>query len=158
VGEHGGNTNVADGFRAATELAIRDQLDEQDERLVGGAVWAYFPTDNTFSLVDRDGNEKGALVDLFAQPYPQATAGIPQALSWDPVSRELTYTFTEDPDPTRRIADPTAIFVPFARHYPTGVVVETTPGDRAIIDARRNRILVRRDRNLAAHTITLRPG
>ncbi len=156
VGEYGGNTNVADGFRAATELAIRDQLDEQDERLVGGAVWAYFPTDNTFSLVDRDGNEKGALVDLLAQPYPQSTAGIPQALSFDPVSREFTYTFSEDP--TRRIADPTVIFVPFARHYPTGVVVETTPGDRAIIDVERSRILVRRDRNLAVHTITLRPG
>jgi endoglycosylceramidase len=155
VGEYGGNTNLADGFRAATELAIRDHLDEQDERLVGGAVWAYFPTDNTFSVVDAAGNEKGALVDLLAQPYPQATAGTPQALAFDPVSREFTYTFAEDP--TRRIADPTVVFVPFARHYPTGAVVGTTPGDRAFIDEKHSRILVRRDRSLALHTITVRP-
>jgi len=155
VGEHGGNTNEAGGFRAATELAIRDHLDEQDERLVGGAAWAYFPTDNTFSLVDAAGNEKGALVDLFAIPYPQSTAGTPRALRFDPVTRDFTYTFAEDP--ARRIPDPTVIFVPFARHYPTGVVVETTPGDRVTIDERRSRILLRRDRSLPEHTIAVRP-
>jgi hypothetical protein len=155
VGEYGGNTNAAGGFLAATELAIRDQLDEQDERLLGGAAWAYFPTDNTFSLVDRDGNEKGALVDLFAQPYPQSTAGIPRSFSWDPVSREVAFTFAEDP--TRRIADPTVLFIPFARHYPDGVVVEATPGDRTSVDQRRNRILVRRDPANPVHTVTIRP-
>jgi endoglycosylceramidase len=155
VGEHGGNTNEAGGFRAATELAIRDALDEQDERLVGGAVWAYFPTDNTFSVVDVNGIEKGALVDRLARPYPQATAGTPQSLHFDPESRELTYVFAEDP--ARRIPDPTIVFVPFARHYPNGVDVETTPGDRAVIDVRRNRIVLRRDRSLALHTLTVRP-
>jgi endoglycosylceramidase len=155
VGEYGGNTDVAGGFRAATELAIRDHVDEQDERLVGAAVWAYFPTDNTFSLVDVAGIEKGALVDRLATPYPQSTAGIPQALSFDPESREFTYTFAEDP--SRRIPDPTVIFVPLARHYPTGVVVETTPGDRADVDEQRSRIVLRRDRSLALHTVTVRP-
>jgi hypothetical protein len=155
IGEHGGNTNEAGGFRAATELAIRDALDEQDERLVGGAVWAYFPTDNTFSVVDVNGVEKGALVDRLARPYPQATAGTPQSLHFDPDSRELTYTFAEDP--ARRIPDPTIVFVPFARIYPNGVDVETTPGDRAVVDVRRNRIVLRRDRSLALHTLTVRP-
>lgn len=155
VGEHGGSTVADGGFLAATELAIRDHLNAQDEHLVGGAVWAYFPTDDTFSVVDAAGNEKGALVDRLARPYPQATAGIPQALHFDPDSREFTYTFAEDP--TRRVSDPTTIFVPFARHYPTGVVVETTPGDRAIVDERHSRILVRRDRSSAVHTVTVRP-
>jgi endoglycosylceramidase len=155
VGEYGGTTGVAGGFLAATELALRDQLDEQDERLVGGAPWAYFPTDNGFSLVDAAGNEKGTLVDFLAEPYPQATAGIPQAISWDPDTRVFTYTFAEDT--SRRVADPTTIFVPFARHFPTGVVVETTPGDRATVDPKRNRILIRRDRTRALHTITIQP-
>jgi hypothetical protein len=155
VGEHGGSTDVAGGFRAATEFAIRDHLDEQNQRIVGGAAWAYFPTDNTFSVVDAAGNEKGALVDLLAQPYPQSTAGIPQALSFDVASRSFTYAFAEDP--TRRISDPTVIFVPFARHYPTGVVVETTPGDSVVLDEKRNRILLRRDRSVPVHTITVRP-
>jgi endoglycosylceramidase len=155
AGEWGGNTVEAGGFLAATELAFRHQLEEQDERLVGGAAWAYFPTDNTFSVVDRFGNEKGALVDMLARPYPQSTAGIPQALRWDPDTRELTYTFAEDP--TRKIPDPTTIFVPFARHFPAGVVVETTPGDRAVVDPERSRVLVKRDRAQPLHTITIRP-
>ena len=155
VGEYGGNTEAAGGFLAATELALRHQLDEQDERLVGGAVWAYFPTDNTFSLVDAAGNEKGALVDLLARPYPQATAGVPLGLHYDPDTRVLTYSFAEDP--TQRIPDPTVLFVPFARHYPAGVIVETTPGDRAVVEPERDRILVRRDRSLAVHSVTVRP-
>jgi endoglycosylceramidase len=154
VGEYGGNTNEAGGFRAATELAIRHQLEEQDDRLIGGAVWAYFPTDNTFSLVDANGVEKGALVDRLARPYPQATAGTPQSLRFDADTKELTYTFAEDP--TRRISDPTIVFVPFARHYPNGVDIETTPGDRAVVDVRRNRIVLRRDRGQALHTLTVR--
>jgi len=155
VGEWGGNTEEAGGFLAATELAFRHQLEEQDERLVGGAAWAYFPTDNTFSVVDAVGNEKGALVDLLARPYPQATAGRPVALHWDPDTRELTYTFYEEP--TRLIRDPTILFVPFERHYGTGFIIETTPGDRAIVDLRHDRILVRRDRSRSVHTITIRP-
>jgi len=155
VGEYGGNTEAAGGFLAATALAVRHQLDAQDARRVGGAVWAYFPTDNTFSLVDAAGNEKGALVDLLARPFPQSTAGVPLALHFDPDTRELTYSFAEDP--TRRIPDPTVLFVPFARHYPEGVVVETTAGDRAKVDVGRNRIVVRRDRETPVHTITVRP-
>jgi hypothetical protein len=96
VGEYGGSTEAAGGFRDATELAIRHQLDAQDAHLAGGVVWAYFPTDNTFSLVDAAGNEKGALVDEWSRPYPQQTAGVPQALHYDVDTRELTYTFVED--------------------------------------------------------------
>jgi hypothetical protein len=47
--------------------------------------------------------------------------------------------------------------VPFDRHYATGFIVETTPGDRAIVDVERNRILVRRARGRPLHTITIRP-
>ena len=155
VGEYGGNTAAADGFLAATELAILHQLDAQDAHLVGGAAWAYFPTDNTFLLVDAAGNEKGALVDIVARPYPQSTAGVPVSLRFDRDTRVLSYTFAEDP--TRPIPDPTVLFVPFARHYPDGVVVETTPGDRATVDVRRDRIVLRRDRANALHTITVRP-
>jgi hypothetical protein len=47
--------------------------------------------------------------------------------------------------------------VPFARTYPNGVDVETTPGDRAVVDLRRSRIVLRRDRAQMVHTLTLRP-
>ena len=155
VGEYGGSTEAAGGFRDATALAIRHQLDAQDAHLAGGVVWAYFPTDNTFSLVDAAGDEKGTLVDEWSRPYPQQTAGVPQALHYDVDTRELTYTFVEDS--TRKIPDPTIVFVPFARHYPGGVVVDTTPGDTATVDVARNRIVLRRDRDTPTHTITIRP-
>lgn len=156
VGEYGGNTAVEDGFLAATELFLRHQLEEQEERLVGSAFWAYFPTDNTFSLVDATGAEKGALVDLLARPYPMATAGLPQELRWDPDTREFLFRFIEDPG--RRIPDPTTIFVPAARHYPGGFVVETSPGDEATFDAARSRLVLRRNRALGEHVVRLRPA
>jgi endoglycosylceramidase len=156
VGEYGGNTAPAGGFLAATELFLRHSLEEQEERLVGSGFWAYFPSDNTFSLVDADGNEKGDLVNLFARPYPMQTAGVPEALRWDPDTRELSYTFAEATD--RRVSDPTIIFVPALRHYPGGFRVEATPGDRAVFDARTSRLVVRRDRTRPTHTVVIRPA
>jgi hypothetical protein len=49
------------------------------------------------------------------------------------------------------------IFVPFARHYPRGVVVETSPGDHAVVAVAHDRIRVHRDRRRPRHTITIRP-
>lgn len=151
VGEHGGN---ADRFLHETEQFFHDTLEEQDERLVGGVAWAYFPSGNGFSVVDADGGEKGTLVDQLARPYPMQTAGIPAALHWDPDTRVFTYTFVEEPG--RRIPDPTIVFVPVARHFPEGVAVEVTPGDRATVAG--DRLVVRRDRRTTVHTITVRPA
>jgi endoglycosylceramidase len=154
TGEYGGNT-TAGTFRAATEAFLHDSLDAQDTRLVGGAAWAYFPSDNTFSLVDADGAEKGGLVDAFARPYPMVTAGIPQALSWDAAAHDFTYTFAEDP--ARDVPDPTVVFLPAARHFPGGFAVETTPGDVAAFDPATSRLVVRRDRGRTVHTVRVHP-
>ena len=154
VGEYGGSTVAAGGFLAATELFLRHSLEEQEERLVGSAFWAYFPGDNTFSLVDEEGREKGALADVLARPYPVATAGIPQELRYDPVTHDFFYRFAEDSE--REVGDPTVVFVPAARQYPRGFAVETSPGDRATFDAARSRILIHRDRSRAVHTLRLR--
>jgi hypothetical protein len=156
VGEYGGNTNAAGGFLAATERFLRDSLDEQDARLAGSAFWAYFPSDNTFSLVDADGAEKGTLVDLLARPYPTATAGVPESLAWDPDTRELVYRFAEDPAGNPK--DPTVVFLPATRQYPAGFVVETTPGDTARFDATRSRLLIHRDPAQPEHTVRIRPA
>src|SRR5262249_10059168 len=94
--EYGGSTITAGGFLAATELFLADSLAGQAARLLGLAFWAYFPSDNTFSLVDASGAEKGQLVDIFARPFPMMTAGIPQAIGWDPAARTFDFTFTED--------------------------------------------------------------
>lgn len=122
--EFGGNTAEQDGFLAATELFLRDSLAEQDRRLIGGSVWAYFPSDNTFSVVDAEGNEKGQLVDILARPYAPRIAGIPTEMSFDIDTKEFLLRFREDPE--RHVPDPTEIFLP-ARHYPNGVELGIPP-------------------------------
>jgi endoglycosylceramidase len=151
VGEFGGNTDVADGFLAATEQFLRDSLAEQDRRLVGSAVWAYFPSDNTFSVVDAAGREKGDLVNILARPYARRVAGIPTAMQFDLQTREFTFSFRNDPE--HQPPDPTEVFVPADRHYPDGFAVEQTPGDRYVFDAERSRLLIFRG---ASSTHTLR--
>ncbi len=156
IAEYGGSTVVADGFLDATELFLTHSLAEQEARLLGSALWAYFPSDNTFSLVDAAGAEKGRLVDIFTRPYPMLTAGIPQAIAWDPDARTFDFTFAEDPDDAVR--DPTIIFVPAARHYPGGFVVDTSRGVRAAFDARKSVLVVRRDPGEPLHEVHLRPA
>jgi hypothetical protein len=114
VGEFGGSTVATDGFREATELLFEHSFAEQDARLLGSGFWAYFPSDNTFSVVDATGAEKGRLVDIFVRPYPMATAGIPQSIAWDADARTFDFTFVEDT--TQPVRDPTIVFVPAERH------------------------------------------
>ena len=52
------------------------------------------------------------------------TAGIPQAIAWDPDGRTFDFAFSEDP--AGDVHDPTIVFVPAARRYPGGFVVDTT--------------------------------
>lgn len=151
-GEYGG---VVDRFPAETTLFWHHTMDELDERLVGGAGWAYFPSGNGFSVVTASGEEKPGVVDALVRPYPMETAGIPLEIDWDrSTSGAFVYRFAEDT--SRRVADPTIIFVP-ERHFPNGFTVETSPGDVAIVQASRQRVLIRRDRMRAEHTVTIRP-
>jgi hypothetical protein len=157
VGEYGGSTVPDGGFLDATELFLAHSLAEQEARLVASGFWAYFPSDNTFSLVDADGGEKGRLVDIFTRAYPMATAGIPQTIAWDPDARTFDFTFVEDPEDDAR--DPTIVFVPADRHYPGGFVVDTSPGVTAVFDARRSVLVVRRrDRSEPLHEVHVRPA
>ncbi len=154
VGEFGGNTAEAGGYRAATELFLRDSLAEQDRRLIGGAVWAYFPSDNTFSVVDAEGNEKGSLVDVLARPYGRRIAGVPTLMRFDPDTRVFDLEFRDDPE--NRPPDPTEIFVPAARHYPDGFDVQVSEGDSWSFDPEAQRLLFLRGSG-SDHSLHLTP-
>jgi hypothetical protein len=156
VGEYGGSTVSDGGFLDATELFLADSLAEQEARLVGSGFWAYFPSDNTFSLVDAAGGEKGRLVEIFTRAYPMMTAGIPQTLAWDPDARTFDFAYAEDPG--GGVRDPTIVFVPAARHYPGGFVVDTSPGVTARFDARQSVLVVRRDPGEPVHEVHVRPA
>lgn len=124
-GEFGGNTNPDGGFLDATELFFRDTLAEQDRRLIGGAIWAYFPSDNTFSVVDREGEEKGDLVNILARPYARRIAGVPTEMRFDLETKEFVFSWRVDgAAPGGGV---TEVFVP-QRHYPNGFTAELPAG------------------------------
>lgn len=133
------------GVELLTEFGATDQIDvlEQvmdlsDGRLVGWQYWAYknwrdptteSQTSGGQSLFLRDDDLSSVKLDklrVLSRAYPQATAGIPQALSFDPDTGDFSYRYTP-----RTASGPTEIFVPLALHYPNGYAL-TVSGARVI--------------------------
>ena len=54
------------------------------------------------------------------RPYPRRVAGVPRAFGYDPDSRVFELAF--DPSPSATL--PTEVYVPAARHYPSGWTLE----------------------------------
>ena len=117
MSEFGSSDDIGDLTRM-TSLA--------DEHLVGWTYWAYKawsdPTGNPAheGLFANDGDLstlKQAKADVLIRPYPQAVAGVPESLAFDPTTHVLTFSYLARP-----AGGPTEIFIP-ARHYPTGYQV-----------------------------------
>lgn len=94
-----------------TEFGAGDDLEDlsrilgyADDHLTGWMYWQYKhwndPTGNDEEgLFRKDAklrSVKKAKLALLSRPYPQAIAGIPTAMSWDPQWRVLQFTFTPD--------------------------------------------------------------
>jgi endoglycosylceramidase len=117
-----GATDNPDELRSMTTLA--------DQNLTGWTYWMYKsfndPTTQSASTQSMFSNDsdlttlKPGKADLLIRAYPQATAGIPGALSFDPVSGAFHYQYAPRPAAAR-----TEIFVP-SRHYPFGYTVHVT--------------------------------
>jgi len=129
----------------------RYSLFAEDQYLLGGGVWGYFPSGN--ELVDADGNENATLVDILVRPYPIQTAGIPQSLRWDLDTHEFNYMWTEDHDHTS--PNPTILFLPTARFFPNGVHLTATAGD--VVEIHGDRVIINADRVNATHSIRIVP-
>ncbi|AXQ31673.1 endoglycoceramidase [Solimonas sp. K1W22B-7] len=123
-----------------TEFGATDDLDVlrqvatlADEHLAGWHYWQYKnwqdPTtesqgSGSQSLFTDDadlGSVKTDKLRILSRSYPQATAGIPQSLSFDPDSGEFNYRYIP-----RTAQAPTEIYVPVALHYPQGYTLEVT--------------------------------
>lgn len=124
-------------FGATDDLQVmRDVAAEADERLIGWQYWQYKNFDDPTtesqgssaqSLFADDTDLSTVKVEklkLLSRTYPQATAGIPVSLSFDPDSAVFEYRYTP-----RTAGGPTEIFVPVALHYPDGYSV-TVSGAR----------------------------
>ncbi|MGH8444000.1 MAG: cellulase family glycosylhydrolase [Solimonas sp.] len=120
-----GATDDLDVLRQTTELA--------DAQLIGWQYWHYKNWADPTTASQGSGAQglfaddadlttaKTAKLRILVRTYPQATAGIPLELSFDPDTAAFHYRYTP------RAADgPTQIYVPLALHYPNGYQVTVT--------------------------------
>ncbi|HEV2778878.1 MAG TPA: cellulase family glycosylhydrolase, partial [Actinophytocola sp.] len=138
-----------------TALAIDTAV--ADRHLTGWMHWAYKtwrdPTtaDRAQGLFTDDadlGSAEPAKLRTLVRTYPQATAGVPVALSFDPATGDFSYTY--------RPADlgvPTEIFIG-PLHDPDGYDITVT-GGRITGDAPHHRTLIEAT-GAAAVTVTIR--
>jgi endoglycosylceramidase len=71
-----------------------------------------------FDNSDDNATLRRAKLAVLSEPYPQATAGIPEHYQFDPASDTFTYTYSADPT----IDAPTVVYVP-PIHYASGYSV-----------------------------------
>lgn len=128
-------------FGATDDLqVIADVTAEADERLIGWQYWQYknfndpttesqgssaqslFADDTDLSTVKLD------KLRYLERAYPQATAGTPLELSFDPDTGEFLYRYQAAP-----ASAPTEIYVP-KLHYPNGYRIDLS-GARVVSDA-----------------------
>ncbi len=134
----------ARAYRTGDGRAHREALDRSfraiEANLLDCTAWNY-AADNThahgdgwngedlsvFSRDDRadpaDPDSGGRGLAALVRPYPRATAGRPQEVSFDPGTRVFLFRFVHDPE----VREPTEIFVP-ALQYPGGPRVQVSDG------------------------------
>ena len=77
------------------------------------------------------------VLELFARPYPQATAGIPQLLTFHPLRKLFDFCFTLNTS----ISAPTLLSVPFDVQYASGYNMTCSPGLSCAANETTNRVV-----------------
>ncbi|HUP92888.1 MAG TPA: cellulase family glycosylhydrolase [Solimonas sp.] len=156
-------TTLVTEFGASDDLADLVQVTQQtDAQLTGWQYWHYkewrdpttesggsggqglFADDADLSTV------KVEKLKVLSRTYPQATAGIPLELSFDPDSAEFHYRYQP-----RAAQGPTEIFVPAALHYPQGYTVEVT-GACLVPTGDPRRVLLQNEAGATEVVVTIR--
>jgi endoglycosylceramidase len=132
--ERMGAVELMTEFGASDDLAlIRRVTAGADAHLIGWHYWHYKnwsdPTTQSQAsgaqgMFADDADLSSVKLDklrLLERTYPQATAGIPLELSFDPDTAAFNYRYTP-----RAATAPTQIYVPVALHYPQGYTVQVT--------------------------------
>ncbi len=116
-------------FGATSNAILLDRLTtEADNALIGWTYWSWkYYNDPTGSqdeaLVTSDGRLRPTAQAL-ARTYPEAIAGRPTSLSFDPTSATFDLHYVPD----HAIHAPTLIFVPTQIHYPDGYCTRVSGG------------------------------
>jgi endoglycosylceramidase len=112
IGEYGGtpNAGIASYMDAAYQGAGSVAASEM--------YWAYDRNTGGYGLLNDDGSDKTAIVDVVVRPYPMRVAGDPIAYAFDMTTKTFTTSWTAN----AAIGAPTEISVP-PRVYPNGYAV-----------------------------------
>lgn len=109
IGEYGG-MSASPGI----DPYMRADMDAFDANGAGATYWDY-SEGGSYALLEADGAEKRAVLDVITRPYPARVAGDDVAWSWDDAARTLTVTYA----PLAAIQAPTIVAVPPARRPAT---------------------------------------
>ena len=129
VSQRSGPAWFVSEFGATSNVTLLDRLTRQADRtLVGWTYWSWkFYDDPTGSaneaLVGPDGRLRST-ARVLARTYPQAIAGKPTSLKFDPTTGRFRLTYV--PDHAVRAA--TVIMVPTRIHYPSGYCARVSGG------------------------------
>ena len=145
-------------FGATSNPPLLDRLTaEADQHLVGWTYWSWkFYADPTGSsaegLVAADGSLRSTAAVL-SRTYPQAIAGTPTSMSFDPANGIFHLTYVPD----HAVHAPTRIFVPTEVHYPNGYCARTS-GASVISKANGEALLLENARAGRSVTVSVIPG
>ncbi|MCW5802347.1 MAG: cellulase family glycosylhydrolase [Deltaproteobacteria bacterium] len=143
IGEYGG---MVDAPNIGPYMTA--QYDAAGSVAAGAMYWAY-DKGGGYSILDADGHEKPALMDVIVRPFPTLVAGDPIAYAFDAAASRFTFTYTPD----AAVASPTEISVP-ARVYPDGYTVDCGGCEHAIAG---ETVVVTRPPAARPATVTLAP-
>jgi endoglycosylceramidase len=126
---------------------IDGQAQDFDDRMISWLAWTRgaFEAVVDPALPDRGNGNRTALLRAYARPYPSATAGTPERLTFDPAAGVLQYRYATSSPSGRRLSGSAAteIRIP-AVNYPHGYAVHVT-GGRVISGANAAVLRVRND-------------
>ncbi len=116
-------------FGATSSNALLDRLTAAADRtLVGWTYWSwkYYgdPTGSADEALLAPNGHLRSTARALARTYPQAIAGRPTSLSFDPASGAFQLTYVPD----HAVHAPTIIYVPIHIHYPNGYCPRVSGG------------------------------
>ncbi len=144
-------------FGATTSEALMELLTANADQLqLGWTYWAWkYYNDPTGSsdeaLVTPTGTLSPTAASL-SRAYPQAVAGTPVSLSFDPESADFHMVYV----PKSQVKAPTVIFVPMAVHYPKGYCARVT-GGTIVSKPNATHLLIANGPSASLVTVTIKP-
>lgn len=154
-------TTLLTEFGASDDLSdVNTVVMQADSELTGWEYWQYkewhdptteSQTSGGQGLFAKDADLSTVKIDklkVLDRPYPQATAGVPLALSFDATSGAFSYRYTP-----RATTAPTNIYLP-ALHYPQGYKL-TLVGARQLLASNTEHLLIENLPGAAEVSVTI---